>query len=733
MKTTKKILSLLMALVMALSLCTGMAFAADYAPTGNITVENAQIGNTYTAYHIFDATWDTIEIKDSTGKVTDTKTAITYTTDNAELIALIEAQQKDDPAEKTPVCPFEIVSKVNGVATVQHRDNVQETQGRGWLKSTLETWSANLSEDNGIYTKECTEGNTVVFEGVPVGYFMIQPKDGGNTNYVTVNTNTPDATVIDKNPTTPGNPSKVDDKDPVVVGEKVTYTAAVRATNFLTTGNGTNANTWPVENFTFTDTYTKGLTFDAETGIKSIKLYSEVNEDGTVDSSKLLYKDAEKKVPYEIADYTLTADTDGEFTINIPWADKEDSGKKDSKGNIIYNFTALYPSPCYIVVEYEMTVNKDILETLKLQADNTIKVTYDANGVANPTGDVPPVSVYTTGVSLAKRDINNTNTPLEGAEFVLYKLDKDNNKLYYHENKDGSISWVPTKDFTSKCMATGTACNCEFKASEAVADTNKDVFLCPDCKQPVNVTVTCEDGHEMTIKPSDVVSGKVTCNHMDGQPATACSREIVVAEQTATLKCTNKIHTSADPYLHECGIDKAKDEWICPACNHGIDFTTKCANGHDVTIKPSDYDAGKVVCAKDGCGDKIDLTCATFKIADNDYNTLEFMGLAEGTYYIEETKAPKGYELPATPDTLVVKFDENTKNFEMTLTGHEKDNVQAQAQNPDWFSAYIHNGTHAAMPVTGGAGTYVMIACGAALFVAAAVVLVTKKRMYNEG
>ena len=51
MKRTKRIASVLLALVMALSLIT-TAFAAG--ETGSITIDNAVVGQTYTIYQILD-------------------------------------------------------------------------------------------------------------------------------------------------------------------------------------------------------------------------------------------------------------------------------------------------------------------------------------------------------------------------------------------------------------------------------------------------------------------------------------------------------------------------------------------------------------------------------------------------------------------------------------------------------------------------------------------------------
>ena len=86
-----------------------------------------------------------------------------------------------------------------------------------------------------------------------------------------------------------------------------------------------------------------------------------------------------------------------------------------------------------------------------------------------------------------------------------------------------------------------------------------------------------------------------------------------------------------------------------------------------------------------------------------------FDGLANGTYYLVETKAPAGYNQLTAPVTVAV----NGGTTETALTVTER----------------VENQAGTLLPSTGGMGTTVFYVLGAVLVVGAGVLLVTKKRM----
>lgn len=90
-------------------------------------------------------------------------------------------------------------------------------------------------------------------------------------------------------------------------------------------------------------------------------------------------------------------------------------------------------------------------------------------------------------------------------------------------------------------------------------------------------------------------------------------------------------------------------------------------------------------------------------------------GLDSGTYYLEETKAPAGYNVLA--ERVEVKIDHA--------------NLTATVEGDTYVSGGVQviNQTGAELPSTGGIGTTVFYVVGGLLVVAAGVLLVTRKRM----
>lgn len=104
-----------------------------------------------------------------------------------------------------------------------------------------------------------------------------------------------------------------------------------------------------------------------------------------------------------------------------------------------------------------------------------------------------------------------------------------------------------------------------------------------------------------------------------------------------------------------------------------------------------------------------DIADAT-KVTTNANGKAFFEGLADGTYYLVETKAPAGYN-PLTAPVPVTVAGSSTDITKLSVT------------------AKVENQAGTLLPSTGGVGTTVFYVLGAVLVLGAVVLLVTKKRM----
>ena len=104
-----------------------------------------------------------------------------------------------------------------------------------------------------------------------------------------------------------------------------------------------------------------------------------------------------------------------------------------------------------------------------------------------------------------------------------------------------------------------------------------------------------------------------------------------------------------------------------------------------------------------------------FQPATIEAGSVTIKGLDSGTYYLEETKAPAGYNV--LPGRVEVKI--------------EGANLNATVTDNTWTDGGVHviNQTGTELPSTGGIGTTIFYVLGSVLVVAAGVLLVTKKRM----
>ena len=118
----------------------------------------------------------------------------------------------------------------------------------------------------------------------------------------------------------------------------------------------------------------------------------------------------------------------------------------------------------------------------------------------------------------------------------------------------------------------------------------------------------------------------------------------------------------------------------------------------------------------------VDVKSAATVVTTDANGAARFNGLQTGTYKLEETAAPTGYNQLTKDITIVLKKDGSA-----TIDG------TASAPGTDHsLTAGVANSTGTMLPETGGTGTAIFVALGALAVICAGVFLVTNKRMSKE-
>lgn len=104
---------------------------------------------------------------------------------------------------------------------------------------------------------------------------------------------------------------------------------------------------------------------------------------------------------------------------------------------------------------------------------------------------------------------------------------------------------------------------------------------------------------------------------------------------------------------------------------------------------------------------------------------IQINGLAKGTYYLKEIKAPKGYNLLKNPIKVTITPVVDTTTNKITS---EKITVEKDGKTKDVTEVKVENNTGSLLPSTGGMGTTLIYLIGGALVLGSGIVLANKKR-----
>lgn len=393
MRKMKKFFALMLAMIMAMAM-TVTAFAEE--GKGTITIGNATVGQSYTAYKIFDAnptsseggsiayTATETQMKWFTGKEGNPFTfteSIVKGTDGKALYNVEKAEGKNDA---------DVIAFLKGLyTTTGEGDNAQTTLDAGF--------EAIVSKVDPV-----TATTSTVTMNVPYGYYLVISSLGAT---ITVDSTNPNATIIDKNQSGPSWPEEGGKKIVSVNGENLTSEATENSANygdvvgFKVTLDTTNYDgDQIITRYIITDQIDNGMTYD--------KVGNIVKATIKVGDTVLLNKNNFDETK---AAELITMDQDGQgFTINIPWT-KEDG-------------TSEYNLGSQITVEYSATVTSNA--TIAGEGNkNTAGYNYiKGDGTSpSPTPSTSETTTYTYALAIKK--VDEKGKALQGAQFTVKKAD----------------------------------------------------------------------------------------------------------------------------------------------------------------------------------------------------------------------------------------------------------------------------------------------------------------------
>ena len=408
----KKFLSILMVLTMVL--CLGIPVFATES-TGSVTITNATIDETYEIYKIFDASIS----KDAAGETN----AVSYSIakDNQFFAALFGA---DGATENTY-----FVYNVN-TGSVTKKEGVNDAELIQHLTDLVE---------NGTYTTASAPvkatGDEVKFDNLPYGYYLITSSLGTT---VTINSNTPDVQVIDKNQK-PGNgfdkliQDGVDENgDPIWadsnsanIGDEITYKITFEATNY----DGENKiKYYQIHDEKGDAIWAEFNSFEVYVGGVKLERGYYLSQGG-VNTDHWEYFgnwDGTEKNRNNAQWYLVHLGYD-KFRITIPWLENHTmtdvtNGETNSYSlHFAEDAASKFDSPVSVEIIYKAVVeaNAAIGDTTH---GNRYNKAYASWTSEHETGSTKPEEVvtYVYGIGLLKDDIA-TRQNLAGAKFRLYK------------------------------------------------------------------------------------------------------------------------------------------------------------------------------------------------------------------------------------------------------------------------------------------------------------------------
>lgn len=325
--------------------------------------------------------------------------------------------------------------------------------------------------------------------------------------------------------------------------------------------------------------------------------------------------------------------------------------------------------------------------------------TNNADAIFSLNSSSPNVTVQEkNGKPTIDKKIIENNTPVENntagiGDYVQFKLtvnviDGKPTNYVIHDKMSAGLTFVNTNEHPVGVTVGSRALNAtEYSFNDSITD---------DCTFELKI-------NDRILQPNDVVTvtywGQINSSAVinPGSNTNEAKLTYGTSGNSSWKQTTTKVF--GFKVFKHAGTDTAH---LLP----GAEFRLYKTVGEETYY--AKFDANGLL-----IGWTTDATVAGVTMTSNGDKALILNGLDAGTYHLEETKAPDGYNKLTAPVTV-------------TITEEGKVNETTNG------TVYVSNNAGATLPSTGGMGTTLFYVIGGGLMVAAVVLLVTKKRMENK-
>lgn len=369
---------------------------------------------------------------------------------------------------------------------------------------------------------------------------------------------------------------------------------------------------------------------------------------------------------------------------------------------VTFVVTSTLPTNLHDYYEYYWTITDTMSEGLTWAAAKGVEAGKAAGVVSCKIDDTDVTDQLYVGEKAADGKI------LMGFQNILAITTGDDNIAVAHDGSKVVITYQAIVNSTAKIASDQNTNDVKVTYShdpnhsgDGSTPNDPDTPPAPKPNNPTGGTVEGENSRTQTW-----LTG-LTVEHFNakGTSLTGSTFELTGDNIKTIIKYTSAFESDPDGLYYKLKGDK------------GYTSAEPIAEGDGKNDDLYDLTAGKFT--KKDVLDVTNETPTEVTAVIDENGQLSIGGLKSGTYKLQNTKIPNGYNLAEDID-FVISFDE-TNLF-------SSDNALVEERTPEWFYITLVAGNGTLLPETGGAGVYFLYGGGIALLIAAVAVVVIRNK-----